>query len=529
MSCQSQSNPHNIDLNVLIAKYQELINLYNILKSKVSSQCCKKKTEWGNIIGDIYDQDDLITLIESLEVDCQDIKDCLGISNLGDPDKYLNEQGTWQAIDLTGTPTEILYYDNSGNIVSDNNFYRVTTGANPNTYIKSINNNSGGYSEIYAGSDYLALYNDLSGSGDGGYLYLQNTAKLGKITANNFGSYLEVNSTNFIYTNTNNGVTFVYPNVDGLNGHVLTTNGAGDLTFQPIPSTPQYITAIADTNTVDLTETAGTLTADINYQNTATINLSEDASGLKADFASMNISQFTNDSNYAVNTNPITQFSAFTHFTEIFPGIGAGGTGAGVWELGNGWVLARNSTAAVATPQPAEVDRPGIVRHSTGAINSYNQIRCGAIWVSSDPLLFKGHFRIQILSGGGQGFVISCGFSAGGTYAAPTDAIRIFLTDANVLQVEVIKSSVSLVVNTGITVAIDTHYDIVITKADTTNECQFYVNGVNVYSLTNPADIATYVPQNLSMECNNSFQKTGGTSARTFDTDFAYVTNNLPI
>lgn len=227
--------------------------------------------------------------------------------------------------------------------------------------------------------------------------------------------------------------------------------------------------------------------------------------------------------------NPITQFSAFTHFTEIFPGIGAGATGAGVWELGNGWVLARSSSGAFATPQPAEVGRPGIVRHSTGSINSYNQIRCGSIWVSSAPLLFKGHFRIQTLSAGGQQFVITCGFQTGGTLVAPTNAIRIFLTDANLLQVEVIKSSVSLVVNTGITVAINTHYDIVITKADTTNECQFWVNGVNVYSLTNPADIATYVPQNLSMECHNSFQKVNGTNDRTFDTDFDYVTNNLPI
>lgn len=234
------------------------------------------------------------------------------------------------------------------------------------------------------------------------------------------------------------------------------------------------------------------------------------------------------DTLYNGQINPITQFSAFTHFTEISPGIGAGTTGAGVWELGNGWVLARSSAGASATVLPAEAGRPGLVRHSTGASN--NQIRCGEVWVSSAPLVFKGHFRIQTLSGGGQTFAIFCGFQEGGTLSVtPTDAIRIVLTDANVLQVEVIKSSVALVVNTGVTVAVDTHYDIVITKADTTNECQFYVNGVNVYSLTNAADIATYVPQNLSMVCNNSFRKTGGASARTFDTDFAYVTNNLPI
>lgn len=33
-------------------------------------------------------------------VDCDDIKDCLGISPLGDPNKYLNEQGDWQTITI---------------------------------------------------------------------------------------------------------------------------------------------------------------------------------------------------------------------------------------------------------------------------------------------------------------------------------------------------------------------------------------------------------------------------------------------
>lgn len=235
------------------------------------------------------------------------------------------------------------------------------------------------------------------------------------------------------------------------------------------------------------------------------------------------------DTLYNGQINPITQFSAFTHFTEIFPAIGAGATGAGVWELGNGWVLARNSSGAVATPQPAEVGRPGIVRHSTGAVNSYNQIKCGDIWVSSAPLLFQGFFRIQTLSGGGQEFVIGCGFLHGGTFVSPNNAIRIFLTAANVLQVEVIKAGVTLAVNTGITVAINTDYDIKITKADTTNECQFYVNSANVYSLTNPVDIATYLPIDVTMEAHNSFVKTVGSTARTFDVDYAYVTNNLPI
>lgn len=59
-----------------------------------------------------------------------------------------------------------------------------------------------------------------------------------------------------------------------------------------------FITNIADTNTVDLDVTLSVLTANVLYQDTATVLISEDALGLKADFASLNISQFTNDSAY---------------------------------------------------------------------------------------------------------------------------------------------------------------------------------------------------------------------------------------
>lgn len=64
-----------------------------------------------------------------------------------------------------------------------------------------------------------------------------------------------------------------------------------------------YITSVSDTNTVDLDVTASNLTANVKYQNTSTINISDDASGLKADFASMNISQFTNDSGYLTSAD----------------------------------------------------------------------------------------------------------------------------------------------------------------------------------------------------------------------------------
>lgn len=73
------------------------------------------------------------------------------------------------------------------------------------------------------------------------------------------------------------------------------------------------VQSVSDTNTVDLTvDGLGDLTANVRHQDTATINLSEDASGLKADFASMNISQFTNDSNYIDGTGTTNEIAYFT-------------------------------------------------------------------------------------------------------------------------------------------------------------------------------------------------------------------------
>lgn len=64
-----------------------------------------------------------------------------------------------------------------------------------------------------------------------------------------------------------------------------------------------YISSVSNTNTVELDVTANDLTANVQYQNTSTINISDNASGLKADFASMDISQFINDSGYLTSAD----------------------------------------------------------------------------------------------------------------------------------------------------------------------------------------------------------------------------------
>ena len=47
-------------------------------------------------------------------IDCQDVDNCLGISESGDPDKYLNEQGDW--VTITVPPAFIESVSDTSNI-----------------------------------------------------------------------------------------------------------------------------------------------------------------------------------------------------------------------------------------------------------------------------------------------------------------------------------------------------------------------------------------------------------------------------
>jgi len=73
---------------------------------------------------------------------------------------------------------------------------------------------------------------------------------------------------------------------DATNSAQVTVDQKGrvtSLTQTPISFPANFIQSISDTNTVDLDVTAANLTGNVRYQNTSTVNLSEDAGGLKAD------------------------------------------------------------------------------------------------------------------------------------------------------------------------------------------------------------------------------------------------------
>ena len=206
----------------------------------------------GNNINITQTNNEIIISSTTEPVDCQDIKDCIGINPSGDPDKYLNEQGNWQSISLTGNPTEVLYYDNLGNITSDSNFTRTPS-----------------LGESFFGSP--------NGFNDGGFVYLTSTE--GRFGIRNGGSqdvYFWSNSANNGFNW--NGTTFILPITPGNNGDVLTSDGNGTMIFQPIPSSPQFITAVSDTSSIDLTVTGTTLSADF-INNAGYITLSSLSGG----------------------------------------------------------------------------------------------------------------------------------------------------------------------------------------------------------------------------------------------------------
>ena len=146
---------------------------------------------------------------------------------------------TWQASgggSLTGTPSEVLYFDGSGNVTGDALFTRTsqvtnieytfapfTTGANIGQIISTTgsglmitNNTTGEVGAIFAGES--------SGKISSGIIYQQgSTSSL--LTANNKGISYHVN-----------GNKFLFPVIEGPQGSVMTTNGTGNLTLQSVLS-----------------------------------------------------------------------------------------------------------------------------------------------------------------------------------------------------------------------------------------------------------------------------------------------------
>ena len=75
-----------------------------------------KSIKEGNNISITSTDNEIVISATAEPTSCQDIKDCLGITPSGNPDKYLNEQGDWELItpSTTGTVTSVSVITNDG-------------------------------------------------------------------------------------------------------------------------------------------------------------------------------------------------------------------------------------------------------------------------------------------------------------------------------------------------------------------------------------------------------------------------------
>ena len=223
--------------------------------------------------------------------------------------------------------------------------------------------------------------------------------------------------------------------------------------------------------------------------------------------------------------DPITRLNLFTHLTEIQQGIGAGTTGAGTFEMGNGIALNRVSSSNSATVLAAEPGRHGILRNSSGTTASLTQLIARNVWLSSNSMCFKTFARIQTLADVAQNFYITAGLYMNlALSGAADDAIRFYYNYAVNGGRWLCECTTGITnttaVDSGVTVNVDTAYDLRIDKS-AAGVCTFYINGVLV------ATISTNVPNNMSMVAAIAFQKTNGSSARTCDFDYLLYQDNV--
>jgi hypothetical protein len=175
---------------------------------------------------------------------------------------------TYQQIGV-GDVTNTL--SGSGALTFDGNIIQVTTSGSGSGWgqVQSVINSP----SSEAGLSFNA-------SGTGGRVYnIISTSNSSGIGGGNFSigdatagaSRLNIDSSGAITFNN----AYTFPTSDGTANYVLTTNGVGNLSWQP--GSGNFISSTSDTSTITLSVITG---------------------NLSADFASLNISQFTNDAGY---------------------------------------------------------------------------------------------------------------------------------------------------------------------------------------------------------------------------------------
>ena len=204
------------------------------------------------------------------------------------------------------------------------------------------------------------------------------------------------------------------------------------------------------------------------------------------------------------------------HYFDDLQGMGTGLTGSiftgtGTLQLEGNISITRSGTTATWARTASEAGHSGIIRGGTGTTNlGACNIAYRGIWMGTNDWVYETSLRIQTLSTATERFTLFFQFGTG-----TTDSIRLFYSDnvnSGKWQAETYASSVSTTQDTGITVAINTWYNLKIVRLS--NVITFYINGSLV------ATISTNVPSSFDTNAGVFLTKTVGTTTRTCDFDY---------
>jgi len=219
---------------------------------------------------------------------CEDVNDCLGISEAGNPVYFLNQQGDWDTISLTGTENRILYFNGLGELETSP---QLSYGAGQ---LFISNNISGGYFNSSAGESSIGVTSNIgSPSGYDSRFYT---------TPNYVGWEIPLLSTD----------SFRLPVTDGNSGDVMTTDGNGNITFQPVGGGGFTCTDLNSCSTTNLPEGTNLYYTQARFNSAFSAKSTSDLSeGTNLYFTNsraitaltgQNISLFTNDSGYITSS-----------------------------------------------------------------------------------------------------------------------------------------------------------------------------------------------------------------------------------
>jgi nitrogen fixation protein len=212
------------------------------------------------------------------------------------------------------------------------------------------------------------------------------------------------------------------------------------------------------------------------------------------------------------NLNPLVKRRYF----DDLQGFGTAGTGSilgttGTLEFEGNILLNRNGTGVSWTRTPAESGHSGIIRGGTGTTSTgLNLIQFRSIWLGTEDFESETSVRIQTLSDATNRFTLTFVNGVG-----TTNSIRFFYSDnvnSGKWQCETYSSSVSTLVDSGISVSINTWYSLKVVRISMV--CYFYINGTLV------ATISTNIPSSFESFCTIGITKTVGTTSRTCDFDY---------